>query len=803
MSTKRVFLRVSQVGQTCLFQLDMGSGQSLQQSIQYPASLEHLYKNWRGLYRQFYANLSMEIRGRPVHSGVGNLPPEDQRMKLAQAEVLLLNEFYGWLSDGALLPIRRQLAKLAQSNGGEAVNLFLSCNHITLDRLPWEAWDIGQEFGAAQSIRITRSPINIRYELCTKRRRGKIRILAIMGDNTGLDFKAEYAALEKLRTTQVADVKFIGQQKRQLSSHTLKGKIIQALEDDLGWDILFFAGHSNETELSQGEISIAPQESILLSELRPFLKKAQQQGLRVGIFNSCLGLNIGEGLVDLGLGQVVVMRELIHNQVAQEFFLRLVKQLSQYEDIHTAVRSACQYLQSKRQLTFPSAYLVPSVYCHPDAPFFQAQPVGIRAKFQQWLPNRWEAVGLIGLALFSTSLNVQQHLIKQRQWVQAIYRDATGQMPKAQPPVLLVQIDPDSIDKNKIEKLRPIDKNYIGKLLSKAKQIKAPVVGLDYLLDRPQGQADEQFSQLVRRLTKKNFSLSVAVTCKEKTCQGPLKGLFPEQVVNFGSMDLMRIPGRSSIYIPEPFLTPDFLPLSYHLACNHFAQKNHANSEDIALSLPRCPTPQKLAKPNSQKTNSPDGLSIPTTKLISYRVGQMWLHPVIDYSLHPKVVYQTLPAWKFLELSPNSPKLKRLPQQILLIAPGLYDEAGVKYENEDHYAAPQAFQYWQESGSKMSGGQVHAYLTHHWLKDSMIVPIPDLWMIGVAAIFAKGVIIYRPKWLMKWRDWYLSLAILGFLSLINLQIYISFQILLPLILPTTIVGLYLFLNILRKLGYAK
>ena len=45
----------------------------------------------------------------------------------------------------------------------------------------------------------------------------------------------------------------------------------------------------------------------------------------------------------------------------------------------------------------------------------------------------------------------------------------------------------------------------------------------------------------------------------------------------------------------------------------------------------------------------------------SYSISQMWLHPIVDFSIPPKQVYQTVPAWKLLEnkenLSPNLPIL--------------------------------------------------------------------------------------------------------------------------------------------------
>jgi CHASE2 domain-containing sensor protein len=782
MSTNRIFLRVSKVEQTCIFQLDTGRGRLCQCSVQYPSSLTNFYVNWRNLYAQLYRNL----RGRVDQSGSGNLPPEDWRVKLAQAEVLLLNEFDTWLSHTELSPLRKQLTELTRTNKGEPVALFLSCDNIDLERLPWESWDIGQQSGSAQAVQIIRSPMNISYAANGRQRQGRLRILAIMGDDSGLNFEREYESLETLRATKVADVHFVGWQVG-LSEDDLKEQIIQALTDDAGWDMLFFAGHSNETELSQGKIFIAPGQALLMSELRPFLKKAQQRGLKVAIFNSCSGLNIAEGLVDLGLSQVVIMREPIHNQVAQEFFLQLVKELSRYQNIYTAVRSACQSLQQR--LKFPSAHLVPSLYCHPDASLFQARPVGVRAKFRQWVPTGWEAVGLTGLVVVSGMLNVQQALIDRRQWVQAVYRDMTGQMPRTKPPVLLVQVDPESINKNRIEPVWPINKAYIGQLLTKAKQVEAPIVGLDYLLDRAQKEVDQPFSQLTQRLVQQGLSLVVGVDCHGQSCQQPLTDLFPTSGVHYGAMDLLLTSQgneRSSIYAPLPDSPQSVLPLAYQLSC-----------------LGPKPDSSASGKPCNQAFESSEQLSPSPMTRLSYGFGQMWLHPLIDYSIRPDVIYQTIPAWKFLELSKNSPELQNLPQQMVLIAPGLYDEAGVEYKSADRYVTPQAFRYWQSGVTKMPGGNIHAYLGYQWQRRSLIGSIPDLWMVLLAAFLAKGIMIYRIQWWDNQRVGQISILLLGAAMLMSLQIYISSQILVPLMLPLTTVGLYILLGVLRKSRYAK
>lgn len=66
---------------------------------------------------------------------------------------------------------------------------------------------------------------------------------------------------------------------------------------------------SNETEMTKGELGIAPSVSISISEITPKLMAAKKRALQPAILKCCSRLNITEALIDLGFSQVVVMRE--------------------------------------------------------------------------------------------------------------------------------------------------------------------------------------------------------------------------------------------------------------------------------------------------------------------------------------------------------------------------------------------------------------------------------------------------------------------------------------------------------------
>ena len=182
----------------------------------------------------------------------------------------------------------------------------------------------------------------------------------------------------------------------------------------------FFAGHSNEESLLDGRIAIAPKTSISIKELSPALRQAQQQGLQFALFNSCSGLDIANGLINLGLNQVAIMREPIHNEVAQAFLIEFLQRLARYENVQESLLGACRHLQLEQSLTYPSAFLVPSLFRHPDAQPYQIQPVGWQATLQRWLPTKREAIAMGALALLSLMPISRNWLLDERVFVQAV-----------------------------------------------------------------------------------------------------------------------------------------------------------------------------------------------------------------------------------------------------------------------------------------------------------------------------------------------------------------------------------------------
>ena len=223
-------LKVTQVEQVCFFELTWGKGRQLTAKLPYPTQIEALYQSWQRIYLNYYQSA---LRGRAVASGQVSAKT-DWQGQLVQAEAKLLYEFHQWLRNAALFDIRSELGQ----KKADGLDLLITCDPIALGRWPWEEWEITAEFGASRPVRIARLPVNV-HEAVTSVSRpyAAARVLVILGDDTGLDFGAELAAIASLN--RLAQIKVIGWQPG-LDTTTLKQTICDTIQAASGWDMLLF-----------------------------------------------------------------------------------------------------------------------------------------------------------------------------------------------------------------------------------------------------------------------------------------------------------------------------------------------------------------------------------------------------------------------------------------------------------------------------------------------------------------------------------------------------------------------------------
>ena len=448
------------------------------------------------------------------------------------------------------------------------------------------------------------------------------------------------------RLAPIADIQFVGYQPG-IPAAELKKSIVSAIDDDRGWDILFFAGHSTEAEVTGGDLSVAPDAVLSIQDVVPHLRRARRRGLQFAIFNSCSGLSIAKACIDAGLSQVAISREPIHNQVAQEFLVRLLQKLSAGEDAHNAVRSASQWFKLEKNFTFPSAYLLPSFFRHPDTKLFRVEALTFRQRLSQLLPNRGEAIAAAALAIASLLPGVQDALLHNRTFLQAVYRDVTRQVPMvATPPVLLVQIERESIAQAHISDPYPMDRQYLAQLVDRLSAASFPTIGIDYLLDRPQVDNDERFASSVRQAVEDDGTWMVLASISKQYSAASGADLAPLEWTLRGNIhsypNYLKLPLKGACYERT-------CPFAYVLALSYALSQEPLSGDRLV------PHPERDGCLQSQLVDTVHGISAPgsaakqlanlhkspVTEASNY-IGQLWMQPILDFSLPPNSVYQAV-----------------------------------------------------------------------------------------------------------------------------------------------------------------
>ncbi|MEO1297159.1 MAG: CHASE2 domain-containing protein [Cyanobacteria bacterium J06636_16] len=782
-------LSIQKIQDVCLFELTWGRGQRLRAQVPYPVQLNTCYQQWQRAYVNFY---KQALRGRVGVVGQVRSSSPDLHSELVQAEARLLSEFHRWLRQGELTDIRKTLSTAARDT---SIDLFLTCSPIETARLPWETWEIASEFGGGP-IRIARSPNNIRlapYVAAPQRR--KTRVLVILGDETGLSFAGDRQALQSLHA--LVDITFVGWMLGQ-DTVDLKQSICQAIADPLGWDILFFAGHSNEAEDVAGHIYVAPQTALSVRELQPYLQTAQVNGLQFALFNSCSGLTIADALIEMGLSQVAIMREPIHNQVAQTFLLQFLQSLAVHQDVQDALQNACRSLKLDQHLTYPSAYLVPSLFRHPDSVPFRIQEKGWRQVLRQWLPGRKQAAVLAVVAVLSVLPSVRETLLSGRLLTQAVYRDVTGQLPEASPEVVLVQIDdasrresPDLVD------ISPIHLGYLANLLESLTQQQARVIGIDYLLDFPQPELAPILAQTVRQAVEETETWLIFSAVIEGNGE---TGVNPESQIIDRAWAMQGYTNAPQWYLVLPWeqdACQQVCPFPYLLALTARHQQTAAEPTP-ALTRQALLRSDLMAAIATSTDPALQAVAERRMSLITAYFRQRWLRPILDFSIPPDHVFHRVSAYELLTESVEAETAAKIANASVVLIGGVgYVEGGVYAPASDIYPTPPAIAYWRsQTGNRtpentFAGVEAMAYNVHHQLRSHLVFPVPVLWLVGVAAIVGPTIALYGiPR--LKTRRQGLSLlvattVVYGWMSL---QVTITIGLLLPWLLPSATVWIY-------------
>ncbi|MDJ0572539.1 MAG: CHAT domain-containing protein [Pleurocapsa sp. MO_192.B19] len=312
-------------------------------------NIENLYQSWQqsfyrmtGIYRN---DENWEVDDLATNIASSDLVTDCwQKVQQLEAKMQL------WLQPSADINWQKIRERLAQELAGHSqeIRLIIKARKEELWKLPWHIWDLLSDYpdvGIGYSTNEHYRPPLIQTTY------NKVGILAVFGSSKNIDLTEDLQAINNLKNTEPV---FLHQPHSR--------ELIQKLRGGQGWDIFFFAGHS-QTESNAGRIYLNERESLTIDQFKNALTEAISKGLKIAIFNSCDGLKLAQELADLRIPVVIVMQEIVPDRVAQSFLTEFLTEYNCGQPLYTAVRRAQARLEEFTD--YPGATWLPLIFQNP------------------------------------------------------------------------------------------------------------------------------------------------------------------------------------------------------------------------------------------------------------------------------------------------------------------------------------------------------------------------------------------------------------------------------------------------------
>ncbi len=252
-------------------------------------------------------------------------------------------ELHQWFEQSSFRDLREDI--IGEVRADEPLRLILETDDRTLQRLPWHRWPLLQKRPKAEFVLAAPYRAEKVEDL-----RSPLKILAILGLCEQLDVETDLKTLQE----QFADAQI----------QCLTNPSLDTLKDALFYghcDVLLFSGHSQSCDAGDCVAGEMGRSSIFLGdlpvpivELSAALTAAVCNGLKLAIFNSCDGLGLAQDVSAAKIPNVVVMREPIPDEAAQDFLRYFLQAFQLGNAFHLAVRHARERLRDESQ-KYPQA----------------------------------------------------------------------------------------------------------------------------------------------------------------------------------------------------------------------------------------------------------------------------------------------------------------------------------------------------------------------------------------------------------------------------------------------------------------
>ena len=239
-----------------------------------------------------------------------------------------------WLNCDSFRPIKDEL--ITELSRIEKARIILETDNYLLYLVPWHLWDLLNLYPQTE-IAISPSnyplyPIVNRTYRETKNELTKVRILAIFAQSSE-KVTQETQLLQKLPRSKTAIL-------HQPSYEDLD----HYLQDEEGWDMVYFSDHGNErhSNISYKDI-----------------------GVEIGILNVSDGISLATQLCNLGLHQIITMKEKVSPTIAGEFLKYFFEAFTGGKSLYSSVQQTRQELK-KFERSHPGASSLPVIVQNPN-----------------------------------------------------------------------------------------------------------------------------------------------------------------------------------------------------------------------------------------------------------------------------------------------------------------------------------------------------------------------------------------------------------------------------------------------------
>jgi uncharacterized protein YjbI with pentapeptide repeats len=306
------------------------------------------YQNWQTAYRQY---LGGACRLDIPPDQVTNLTRQNSSLPCEIAANNLQQAINLWLDGDGFKPVKELILQELQS--AQSIQFILQTDDLQIRQLPLQLWNLFDRFSHAEMTVASNTYQATSCSPLNHISNTNLKILAIIGDGTGLDLKSDCNSLAQLPHAQV---EFLIEPTRQILNDKLWSK---------AWDLVYFAGHSASTPgLATGHLKINATDQLTIAELKYALKQSIENGLKLMIINSCDGLGLATELLAMQLPQAIVMREPVPDLVAQQFLQNFLALFTSGLPLYRAVRSAREQLQGLED-RYPCATWLPVICQNP------------------------------------------------------------------------------------------------------------------------------------------------------------------------------------------------------------------------------------------------------------------------------------------------------------------------------------------------------------------------------------------------------------------------------------------------------